>query len=219
MDDNPPISNTPERRATWRMGARQRERLQWTVVAIICLLLIIALRPYYLHIIAVRNSQTCQSNMLQITRGLTVYGDDYDNAFPLAETWQSSLEGYLATHSGSGFKKSAIFHCPEDSSGTASSYAMNDLLSGYSATHQNLSPEAVEKLTQAGARPDRIPLIFEKPGSQRDAHFTILDWDALARLIALPHDVPKPSAWIITGGLKPTMIDKEKLATKSGLKF
>lgn len=219
MADNPPASVTPERRATWRMGARQRERLQWTVVGIICVLLVVALRPYYLHIVEVRNSQICQTNIRTILRGVELYYSDYDDALPIGDSWSSSLQGYLAVQSGTGSKLSSLFHCPKDESGSPSSYAMNDLLSGYSPTHQNISPEAAAKLSKIGSRPDRMPLLFEKHGSTMDAHFPIQDWDELARQMTTPHNVPKPSGWIITGGRSALLIDREKLAVRSGLKF
>jgi hypothetical protein len=155
------------------MGARQRERLQWAVVAAIVLLLAYALYPYYVHIVEVRDSQTCQSNMLKIARGISLYSTDHDDALPLGSSWTSTVQGYLAAQSGSGFKVTDIFHCPKDKTGSPSSYAMNDALDGYSPTHFNMTKEAAARLAEAQSRPDRMPLIFEKHGSAMDAHSRI----------------------------------------------
>ena len=209
----------PVRKATWRMGARQRERLQWAVVAAICGLLVFAFRPTYLHVVQTRDFQTCQSNVLQISRGISLYSDDADGALPLGSSWSDSAQGWLATRSGTGFKVQDIFRCPRDKSGKPSSYAWNTLLDGYSPMHKNMKPAAAKKLADTESRPDRIPLVIEKHGSAQNATVEVLDWDDLGRELTRPHDVPDPTGSIITGGQKPSSVSQEKLSVRAGGKF
>jgi hypothetical protein len=215
MEDNPPVP----RKATWRMGARQRERLQWIVVGIICVLLVFAFRPTYIHIVETRDFQTCQSNILQISRGISLYSDDADGALPVGSSWADSVQGYLAARSGTGFKVQDIFHCPKDKSGKPSSYAWNKLLNGYATTHKNMSPEAEDKLKLTRARPERIPLVIEKHGSEQNASVEISDWNELKKELTRPHHVPEPTGSYILGGQKPTYVGEEKLAIRAGDKF
>jgi hypothetical protein len=201
------------------MGARQRERLQWTVVGIICILLIVAFRPTYLYIVNVREFQTCQSNVLQIARGISLYSDDADGALPLGGAWTTTVQAYLSGRSGTGFKVEDIFHCPTDKSNAPSSYAWNSLLDGYSPTHQNMSPEAAGKLSNTFSRPDRIPLVIEKHGSDMNAHVEVLNWSGLDNQLTRPHNVPEPTGSIIWGSQKPSFVTEEKIRNRAGLKF
>ena len=209
---------TVPRKATWRLDARMRERLQWAVVGVILILLFIGLRPFYFHIVHTRDFQSCQSNMLQIARGISLYSDDSDGALPLADGWMTVVQGYLAARSGSGFKVEHIFHCPRDKSGTVSSYAYNSVLSGYAATHRNMSDAAVAVLEKAG-RPDRVPLVIEKHGSAMNEQVQVVSWKDLERFLTTPHDVPKPTGSIVTGGQKPSSVSTEKIAIRSGQTF
>ena len=124
------------KKATWRMGARQRERLQWSVVGVIVVLLIIAFRPYYLHIVETREFQTCQSNALKIAGSVRRYMEDYDGTLPLGPNWMTSTQGYIATTSGTGFAIKDIFHCPLDDSKGESSYAFNSEVGGFSSNRE-----------------------------------------------------------------------------------
>jgi hypothetical protein len=207
------------RKATWRMGARQRERLQWVVVGIICILLVFAFRPTYEHIIQTRDFQTCQSNVLQISRGISLYSDDADGALPLGDSWADSVQGYLEPRSGTGFKVQDIFHCPRDKSDKPSSYAWNTLLDGYSPIHKNMKPGAQLKLENTESRPERIPLVIEKHGSEQNATVEVLNWNDLGRELTRPHLVPDATGSIITGGQKPSSVSQEKLGIRAGDKF
>ena len=214
MTDNP----SAPRKATWRIGARQRERLQWALVAIICAILVFALMPYYNHIIVIRDYQTCQSNMLKIAHGLSLYSADYDDGLPIGDSWMTAVKGYMAAHSGTGFSVESIFKCPEDKSQSDSSYAFNSVLGGYSPTRKS-DPGTLDPALSNLGRPDRVPLIFELHGSRQNAHARITDWDALAKQLTLPHALSQPTGSIITGGLKPSAVDKEKLDTRAGHRF
>lgn len=215
MADNPPVV----RKATWRIGARQRERLQWTVVAVICGLFLFAVRPIYLNIGETRDFQTCQSHMLQIVQGLKIYEDDFDQALPRGDAWMTVTKGYMAAHSGTGFKVEDLFHCPKDNSGSKSSYAWNSLLDGYSSSAKKRD-DSGQTAPASNIRPDRVPLVFEKHGSTDNAQAPITNWDDLAAGITLPHFNPdKPTGSIIFGNLAPSSVTKEKLAIRAGQKF
>src|SRR5204863_4571120 len=121
-----------ERRATWRVDARMRGRIQAAVVGFILIVLFFVLKPIYDNFVGIRELQTCQTNVLHIAHALQQYAQDWDGAYPPAESWMTAAMGGMAPLSNSGFDISHYFHCPLDNSGSASSYAYNDLLAGIS---------------------------------------------------------------------------------------
>ncbi|HXG23894.1 MAG TPA: hypothetical protein VNJ09_05010, partial [Chthonomonadales bacterium] len=164
------------RRATWRLGARERVRLQTLVIGVIVLLLILVFRPIVLLMIQIRDLQTCQTNVHKISRAITQYREDWDDVLPLAETWMNTAGAFVVGTSGTGFSAETHFHCPRDKSGSPSSYAYNDLLSGLSLSirTQNTKEEEIRRKLR---RPDRAALVIEKHGSPRNAHLPLANWD------------------------------------------
>src|SRR5690348_4276383 len=137
----PASTQTTARKATWRIGGRERMRLQWLAVAIISLLLFFfVILPYLLSMIQTRDYQTCQTNVLKIARGITTYSTDYDDTLPPAASWMINVEGAIAPTSGTGFAIEHYFKCPQDKSGAQCSYAYNDLLSGFSPNVRSEEP-------------------------------------------------------------------------------
>src|SRR5437660_11856684 len=107
-----------------------RSRLQWVVVAIICILLAFAIYPQFVHLRETRDLQGCETNLRKISHALVMYTRDWDDALPPGETWMTNISGNLASTSGTGFSVDTYFHCPKDHSGSKSSYCYNDLLAG-----------------------------------------------------------------------------------------
>ena len=70
----------------------------------------------------------CLSNAKQIALGMKMYADDYDDKFPLKESWQSALTGYLKYE-----KPDEVFICPS-AKVPENSYAMHAERSGSSRT-------------------------------------------------------------------------------------
>jgi hypothetical protein len=213
------------KKATWRMAARQRERLQWFVVGIICLLLFFAFRPVVLHMIDVRNFQTCQSNMLKIAGAIGRYEQDWDGGLPVGSNWTDSLQFYVAATSGTGFKDDAAFQCPLDNSHSGSSYAFNALLSGISSDAAARSPEAAKR-AELFPRLDRAPLLIEKHGSSRNAVVELRMWDDVRREMTLPHVLgakedgsPDHGGTLIMGDAAPSRVTSEQLAIRAGNRF
>ena len=212
------------RKATWRMGVRERMRLQWVVVAFICVLLyFVVFRPAYIYIVERRDFQTCQSNVRQIAQAIAIYRGDYDDTLPLASNWMDSVQGFTTATSGTGRTVEDIFRCPLDKSGAPSSYAYNDLLSGLSPTVHATDREAEERRTLIG-RMDRAPLVIEKPGTPRNGHVTLRNWDDVIANLMRPHLVPTPTGSLIlvgppNGGCVPTDRNDEQLADLKGKRF
>jgi hypothetical protein len=216
MTNNPPVP----RKATWRLGARQRERLQWAVVAFICLVMLIPGRQIYLYIVETRDFQTCQSNMLQIAGALGRYKSDWDDTLPQGPTWMETLSPFLSPRSGTGFKAADIFHCPRDKSGAGTSYAWNTLFDGFSETHRSTSSIAESNRGKLGVRPDRVPMILEVHGGELNKTVRPLDWDAVGIALSKPHTVSgRLTGSIITGGLRPSSLTGERLSVRRGDKF
>src|SRR5215475_708724 len=114
------------------MNARVRARLQAADIVIVCLLFFfIVLKPWISNLGMRRNFQICQTNVQKMAKAIAVYADDWDNAYPLADRWIENIAGHMTATSGSGFDVLYYFHCPSDHSGSKTSYAYNDLMSGY----------------------------------------------------------------------------------------
>jgi hypothetical protein len=207
------------RKATWRLGARERLNMQRLAVAIICVLLFIALRPYFLGVIQGKDFQTCQSNCRKISQGIALYMQMWDDSLPPAEGWTYNVQGNMGVTSGTGFNIQHYFRCPRDHSGAPSSYAYNDLLSGISFTTRPTEKEGKAQ-KPAITRPERAPLIIEKYGSPVNAHLSLPDWNAVRQNLTLPHDVPPaPTGSIIFGGGRIGSRNSEELKELAGRKF
>lgn len=63
----------------------------------------------------------CLSNVKQLALATMLYASDYDDHFPDANKWRSSIMPYT--------KNQETFRCPEDKSGNPSSYRMNPRMS------------------------------------------------------------------------------------------
>ena len=79
-------------------------------------------------------SEDCVSHVKQLTLGMTMYSEDYDEVYP-TNTWQSSIEPYV--------KDRSYFNCPERTkAGATDGYAMSNALVGTKA--QAISNPATE---------------------------------------------------------------------------
>lgn len=207
------------RRATWRIGARERARLQALVVGIVCLLLFFfVFRPFIGNVIERRDFQVCQTNMRQIAHAVRMYSGDWDDTLPAAAVWMDAARGFMNPTSGTGFSLERYFHCPRDRSGSASSYLYNDLLSGLSTSVRPGAAEEAQRL-QAIRRPLDAPLVIEKHGSAENAHLPLPDWAAVGREMTRPHNLPTPTGSLVTGGGAVQSKNDEQLGALAGKRF
>ena len=213
------MDQAPARRATWRMDARMRFRLQWVVIGVICILLFVVLKPSFDHLRETRDLQVCETHMRKISQALTMYMADWDGALPPGGSWTYNVQGNIASMSNTGFAASTYFHCPLDQSGSPSSYIYNDLLEGIApgiASEQNSESENRRKNVRNASK---IPLIIEKHGSPDNAHTRLFGYDDLAANMTLPHLMPQPTAVIMTGNGAVDRITHERLTNAAGKKF
>jgi hypothetical protein len=215
------LTNPTIYKTSWRMNARDRARLQWLVVAIIAILFFfIVLKPWITSLEGRRNFQSCQTNMLKMARAVNTYANDWDGAFPPAETWMANLAGQMTATSGTGFDVLYYFHCPEDHSGSKFSYAYNDLMSGLLPTVKPREGDVAEKKRrEALGRVNRAPLIIERHRSNENAHVRLETWNDVKREMTLPHVIPEPTGWMITGTPEAISISDEKLRDLLGKRF
>jgi hypothetical protein len=200
------------------MGARERTRIQWVVVAAICLLLFAALRPYFIHIVEVRDFQTCQTSIRKMSLAIKTYMADFDDTLPVSSNWTEAVLGSMTPTSGTGFKLTEYLHCPRDKSGGKSSYAFNSLLSGISPGVKSDSAEA-ENRRAAIMRFDRVPLVFERHNSPMNASYSITSYDAFKANLTRPHELPARTGSLINGALQATSMTDEQLAELTGRSF
>lgn len=206
------------RKATWRLGTRERMRLQTGVIVLICVLLAIALRPHLLGLIQTRDFVTCQTNVLKIGRAVQMYMQEWDDTLPVAGAWMDATEGNLAPTSGTGFEVATYFHCPRDRRESPSSYAYNELLAGLSLTARQKDAAHEARRARIG-RLDRAPLIVERHGSERNAHLPLPDWDAVRRAMTFPHYVPEPTGTMVLASGRPWYRSRSDIPTESGPGF
>jgi prepilin-type processing-associated H-X9-DG protein len=81
---------------------------------------------------------SCQANMKQLSLGLIMYAQDYDQHFPPAARWSKATLPYI--------KNPAIYVCPSDG-GSKNSFALN----------RNVSGRALKTIKQLAS----MPLLFE----------------------------------------------------------
>lgn len=206
------------KKATWRMGVRERMRIQAVVIGLICILLFFAFRPYFIQLVDRRDFQTCQSNVLAIARAITTYSSDYDGTLPNGSNWMEAALGNMTARSNTGFGKEDFFHCPRDKSGSPSSYVYNDLL-------ECLSPEVRSNRLQDEARRkeigrlDRAVMVLEKHGSPMNAHQTFKNWGAVAAAMTTIHEVSGPTGSLVFGSGSPGSKNREQLDNLQGKRF
>jgi len=189
------------------MGARERWRLQALTIAIICILLFFAMRPYFLNIVEVRDLQNCETNMRKISRGISLYMKDWDGAYPPGPYWMNCIERYMDVTSNTGFKLSDYFHCPH-----------NDILAGIVPGEVARDPEKeAVRLKLRNAR--NFPLVIEKHGSVENAHVTMWDWDSLSRALTMSHKTPALTGVIVTGSGSVERKSADQLKELTGRKF
>jgi hypothetical protein len=215
MDEPPPLK---PKKATWRMGARERTHIQWVVVAAICLLLFVMLRPTFVHMAEVRDFQTCQTHMRKIALAVKTYAADYDDTLPLSSNWTEAVLGSMTPTSGTGFKLADELHCPRDKSGGKSSYAYNSLLSGISPGVKSDSP-AAESRRASIQRFDRVPLIFEHHGSPMNASNLVTGYDSFKGMLTRPHELPARTGSFISGAAQASSMTEDQLNELAGRSF
>jgi hypothetical protein len=208
---------TPEqpqrRRATLRLGTRERVRLQTAVIIIIIGLLAVALRPLFVRLIEVRDFQTCQTNVRKMAQALGVYAQEWDDTYPLADVWLDAVRGRMAAVNPDRYLK-----CPKDQSSSPSSYVYNELMAGLSLSVRKDDPEIVERRKQL-RRLDRAVLVMEKHNAPDNGHMPLPDWDAVRANMGLPHNMPEPAGSIIFGNGRAWFRDKEQLEGLAGRRF
>lgn len=206
------------RRATLRLGTRERVRLQTAVIVLILLLLGAALRPLLLHLIQVRDFQVCQTNVRKIAQSLAIYGQEWDDTYPPSSSWTEAVLGRLTPTTGTGYSADYYLHCPRDKSGSASSYVYNDLMAGLSISVRQTDPEKIERRRML-RRLDRAVLVFEKHGAEANTAMPLKDWDDVRQAMDLPHSVPEPTGSVILGSGRAWFQSRETLANLTGKRF
>jgi len=83
------------------------------------------LLPVFMQARERARKEVCASNLKQISMATMMYTDDYDEHYPPAAHWCTVIYPYIENY--------AAFKCPDDDSGSRSSYALNAALGGFSA--------------------------------------------------------------------------------------
>jgi hypothetical protein len=210
-------------KATRRIGLREARNLQRAVVAVVILLLFLALQPYYINLINIRNFQTCQSNVQKIAKGISIYRQDFDDTLPLAANWTDLIRPNIAETSNSGMKVEAYMKCPLDTTGGNCSYVFNKQVEGLSLTTEPREPEVLARRNSVG-RLERTPILLEKHGSNQNAVVEIKNWAELKSAVSLPHIMPspngpRPTGVIATVGGGATTVTTELMESKQNKKF
>ncbi len=204
----------PERRrATLRLGTRERVRLQAAVILVIVGLLALALRPLFVRLVEVRDFQSCQTNVRKIAQSLGMYAQEWDDTYPTESVWLDAVRGRMAAVNPDRYLK-----CPRDKSSTPSSYVYNELMAGLSLSVRRDDPE-IQARRQQLRRLDRAALVIEKHGSEDNDHLPMPDWDAVRANMALPHAMPEPTGSIIFGNGRAWFRTRETLDGYAGRRF
>ncbi|MBM3494372.1 MAG: hypothetical protein FJX72_08640 [Armatimonadetes bacterium] len=201
------------KRATLRLGNRERVRLQAAVIAVILALLAVALRPLFVRLIEVRDLQTCQTNVRKIAQALGIYAQEWDDTYPSAPIWLDAVRGRMAAVNADRYLK-----CPRDHSAAPSSYAYNELMAGLSLSVRRNNPEQLERRKRL-RRLDRAALVIEKHGSADNSRLPLSDWDAVRANMTLPHHMPEATGSIIFGDGRAWFRNGETLQSFAGRRF
>ena len=208
------IPEEPQRRrATLRLGTRERVRLQTAVIILIVGLLAIALRPLLIRLIEVRDFQSCQTNVRKIAQSLGMYAQEWDDTYPSANVWLDAVRGRMAAITPDRYLK-----CPRDKTNSPSSYTYNELMAGLSLSVRRDDPEIIAR-RQTLRRLDRAALVIEKHGSMDNAHVPLPDWNAVRDQMELPHAMPEPTGSIIFGNGRAWFRSRETLDSLAGRRF
>lgn len=210
---------TPTGKATLRLGARERSRLQAGLVVVICAMLFVAMRPVIGNLVTVREFQNCQTNVRTIAQALQLYSQEWDDSLPPSATWTDAALGYMAPRSGTGFKADDYLRCPTDGTDAPCSYAYNSLVEGLSITSRRTTGPEVERRRRLG-RLDRAPMIIEKHGSRLNAALPLPDWQAVRDSLVLPHALANGATGsIIYSSGRPWYRSADELRELAGRKF
>jgi hypothetical protein len=208
-----PSEGPKPRRATLRLGARERVRLQTAVIVLIVGLLAVALRPLFVRLIEVRDLQSCQTNVRKMAQALGIYAQEWDDTYPLADVWLDAVRGRMAAVNPDKFLK-----CPKDHSDGACSYVYNEMMEGLSLTVRRADAGAAERRRML-RRLDRAALVVEKHGGAENAHAPIADWDDVRKSMSLPHRMPEATGSIIFGNGRAWFRNGETLQSLVGRRF
>lgn len=107
---------------------------------------------------------SCLSNMKQMSLGLLMYQQDYDERMPPAQSWMNVSVPYI--------KDEQVFHCPSVSTQNKQNY-------GYGFNSQ-LSQMTTEKLTKRNVNFATMPMLYESSRLGRNEH------DALKSVVNPP---------------------------------
>lgn len=212
------MSEPTKRRATWRLGNRERSRAQLVVVVLICGMLGMVLYPPLTDFVQRRDFQVCQSNALHIARAIKTYTQDWDDTLPLAASWTDAAASHMVATSGTGKDYRAYLHCPLDESKAECSYVFNAALEGISMTVRAANAEARAHRARIG-RLEKSPLIIERHGTARNQSVDMTDWDAITKTLQRPHLVPTQTGTLILGNLNPASRTREQLELVAGKSF
>jgi hypothetical protein len=202
------------KRASLRLGAKERIRLQNCSIALILAVMAFALYPYILSLRNTRDFQTCQTNVQKIAKAISMYAGMYDDTLPLAPTWMDAARGNMTSTTGSGFAVNRYFQCPIDRSGLPSSYAYNQLMEGLSLTTRPTDEQDMQRRRALG-RIENAALVIERHGSPENASIPLPDWTAVLREMTRPHPVPIMTGSLIAGNLTASSKVEEKLKSLS----
>ena len=194
------MDQAPARKATRRLGARERARLQWISVLVICVLLwFVVLLPWIGSLRENRYFQTCQTNLQKIATGLKLYGEDWDTTLPPGPVWTTGALGNMGATSNTGFDVMKYLKCPKDDSTSETRYLYNDLLSGINPSLRYPKDPEKDARRKRVRNVSAFPLVIEKYGSQLNGHKALENWDDVAREMSFEHRVPDPTGILITG--------------------
>jgi hypothetical protein len=208
----------PKGRRTWRLGNRERSRLQLAIIIVICVLVGFVMYPQLTEFVERRDWQLCQANVLKIARAMKTYTQDWDDTLPLAASWTDAAQSHIMATSGTGKDAQAYFQCPLDTSGKPCSYEYNTLMEGLSLTVRSRDAAVTARRAQLG-RIERAALLIEKHGSARNAAVPLTDWDTVTRAMDLPHRLSGRSGCIVQGDLTPTYRTQEQFELLAGKPF
>ena len=115
-DEFVPYLDRPEARGCWVACT--------ALFAVVAALLVAAiLFPFFARArVHVNRPPDCEASLKQLTLGIAMYAQDWDERLPHAHRWEERVCPYLANQ--------RLFKCPQDESDAKSSYAMNSRFGG-----------------------------------------------------------------------------------------
>ena len=212
------MSEPKARKATLRLGPRERYWLQWIVVAVICAMLFVVLRPMLDHLVEVRDFQSCQTNTFKISKAIAMYSQEWDDALPQAGNWTDACLGYMDSTSGTGFQVEKYLKCPRDKTSSPSSYVFNRAVEGLSLSvrSENAAQEARRRRLVHVAQ---SPMVIERHGSGKNEHLFLWNWSDVKAQMTLPHSLPDATGSYVQAGGRPWRRTNDDLLQLSGKPF